>query len=365
MADALVLYSGRGRVATVVDATGTPVAEANSLRLGHPVAYAGHVDRAAVPAVAHLEGNFLFGGTYWNHFGHFLFESTARLWGYPALKDHLDGIVFVTPRGLGAHHADAGFQRAVFDLLGVTAPVIILDQSTAITTLQVPAPGCGLGALASGTPEFRAFVQSRFRRITPRAGAAKIYLSRSGFGLRRGGMLAEAHLEAALAADGYLIYQPEKDPLEAQIATYLGAEKIISPDSSALHAFGFAGSAAQQVAIVLRRPEGAADIAPQITAFTGRAPLVLNCITRMRYRSNARTAAWAQVAEVDFSALGKALWEAGFLSSETALAGLSWREIRRTWALSAKTLGGEFCDALPSRRARQAVLAGKGALPED
>jgi Glycosyltransferase 61 len=353
--DAMVLFSGRERVATVVDAAGMPVAEGNAQRLGLDLAYADFVDRSADIRCAHLAGRYLYGGTYWSHFGHFLFESTARLWAWPGLKDELDGIVFVSPRGSGVQHRQDSFRHDLLEFLSVSAPVIVLDHTTSLSKLHIPAPGCGLGALASGTPEFRDFVHTRLAQIAPRKDAPKIYISRSSYGLRRGGMLAEAHLEAALAADGYLIYQPELETLEAQIATYRGAEKIIAPDSSALHLFGFVGTAAQQVAIVLRRHDGAIDIAPQITAFTGRAPLVLNCIRQMKYRTAARTAAWAQIAEVDFAALGKALSAGGFLSSDTALRGLRWREVQRAWVVAGKHLKGELSETLLTRGDRRSI----------
>ena len=46
----------------------------------------------------HLPGRWLWGGVLMDHFGHFLTESTPRLWAIGALKDQLDGLVFLHKR---------------------------------------------------------------------------------------------------------------------------------------------------------------------------------------------------------------------------------------------------------------------------
>lgn len=341
--DALIRFHKRTHPPDIVDAAGAPVVDAALHRQGVTY-YSEFVDRRAPVPADHLAGNWLFAGDYWTHFGHFLFESLARLWAYPALRDQIDGVVFLDPRGSGVV-SDDRFQRQLLNLLGVDLPVRLLAASTTIDRLIVPRAGCGMGPLSPGIPAFRRFIQGALRQVPARTDADRVYISRSGYGLRRGGILGEDHLETALAAEGYLIWSPEAATLEDQIATYLGARQIIGPDSSALHLFGFLGTSAQDLAIVLRRPDGARDMLPQITGFTGRAPLIIDAIVQMRLRDNARTPAWAQVAELDFARVSQGLAAAGFVSSADAIPALTRRKTRMLWEKAARRMKCSFADA--------------------
>lgn len=66
----------------------------------------------------------------------------------------------------------------------------------------------------------------------PPEGPKRLYLSRRGWGMRV--MVDEPALEAALAKRGFAIVQPERLPVERQIALMRGAEVVIAPSGAAL-----------------------------------------------------------------------------------------------------------------------------------
>jgi hypothetical protein len=319
---------------TVVDQAGAPVVDALTFRKSS-LNICTFVDRAQPLETVRLKGRYLFAGDYWAHFGHFLFESLARLWALDHLDVPLDGIIFYAPRGRGTLDP-ASVQAQILATLGIDLPIYLVSKPTEVDELLVPRQACGLGGLASGTPAARAFFQNRLRRVPPKAGVERLYLSRLGYRLRRGGMFAEQVLQRNLERQGYVAYMPERHSIQDQIATYLGAEKIVAPDSSALHMFGFVGRPEQDLAIVLRRTEGATDILPQVTGFTGRMPLVIDRINRIWARENYKNPSWGSFAEIDFAKLGQDLCDAGFIDNLDAWEtpkGWQWQKIRNSAAL--------------------------------
>lgn len=306
---ALVVPGGRRQAETVVDAAGAPVVDAGTFRHDRYVP-AEFADRDSVRPAATLAGSWIFGGVYWLHFGHFLFESVSRLWAVDGLRGQVEGIVFF--RG-HAHRAPPKVTTDILRLLGVDLPIVFVDAPTEVERLFVPRQGCGMGALSAGTPAFRDFVQRKLRQVAPREGAEKIYLTREGYRLRRGGIFGESLLRERLEAEGYVAYAPEQHGFEHQVGTYLGARKIIGPDSSALHLVGFVAPPAATVGIVLRRPGGERDMLPQLAGFMGRKPVVVDAITRLVRRDNERNPNWSLFAELDLAAVQDALRAGGFL----------------------------------------------------
>lgn len=298
----------------VHDAVGAPVVDGQSFRKGiaTPLAF---FERGRAAPVARLAGLWLYGGAFWPHFGHFLFESLARLWALDHCPGPFAGIVFGAPRGpasarLEPVHAD------LLALLGVDLPLRFVTHPTEVEALVVPRQGLGMGGLAAGTPAARAFFQTRLRRLPPAPlGEGRLYLSRLGYGERRGGHLGEEVIEANLTRAGYTAFRPERHPIATQIATYLAARQIVAPDSSALHLFGLVARPEQDLAIILRRPDGVVDLLPQIAGFTGRAPLVFDRINAMWRREGFRNETWGSFAEIDLGQVGADLLEAGFIDS--------------------------------------------------
>ena len=274
--------------------------------------------------LATRKGTWLWGGLLWMHFGHFLVESTARLWALDALDEPIEGILFAPkrPRNGGEVHA---FQHEFVKLMGSDVPVVCLDAPTRVERLIVPGQGFGLGTMIDGTQQFRDAIARNFAKDIKAKGPKKIYISRSSLPARRGSLIGEAELEAELAKQGYTIFHPQQHDLSTQIATYKAAQQIIAAEGSALHLLAMVADAKQEVAIIVRRPSGATrQLERHLKTFAGITPLTLNRLTRSwKPTGPARSRLW--MGELDMPALQKDLADAGFITSSRS----KWKSLNR------------------------------------
>jgi hypothetical protein len=306
----------------VFDAKGRYVDEAVLWR-GRPLM----VEPEPPADVEHLSGRWIWGGVLLNHFGHFLTESTGRLWALDALEGAIDGIVFISKRDTADEKGALDMQpyhRVFFDLLGIDVPIRILTRPTRIDSLEVPGQGFGIGQIASGTAPFRAFIHNRFAKDIAPDGPENLYVSRSELGAVRGGILEEKRVEKSLESCGYAIFHPQKHALTEQLARYKAARKIISLDGSALHLLAMVGNADQKLAMVKRRDSPASEsIVRHLAAFMGTPPVVVDVILQDWVRSDRKRADRHSIGELDFAALGKVLAAEGFIPDEAVIAGLT------------------------------------------
>ena len=266
--------------------------------------------------VEDLPGRWIWGGVLIGHFGHFLMESTGRLWALDALKGVVDGLVFIARRDVPLGDI-AGYHKHFFDLFCPGIQIRVIEKPTRIETLEVPGQGFGIGPLASGTSAFRDSVHRRFASAVKPAGAERLYISRSALSATLGSVLEEKRIEQSLAAGGYDIFHPQDHSLPDQIARYKAARQVVALDGSALHLFAMVGQSDQQVAMIKRRiSNGSNGIIRHLVAFTGREPLVLDVISRQWVRSDRRGADNFSFAELDFGKLGAELATAGFVSHD-------------------------------------------------
>jgi len=264
--------------------------------------------------VAELAGTWLWGGVLWMHFGHFLVESTSRLWALDRLEQKIDGILFIPKRARNGGEV-AGYQRDFVDLLGCDKPVVSLDAPARVERLIVAGQGFGLGNLITGTAPFRESMARRFATdITPE-GAEKLYISRSKLPAGRGNLIGEEALEAALIAQGYTIFHPEKHGLREQIAAYKAAKQIIAAEGSALHLLAMVAQPTQEVAIVVRRPSSATrGLEQHLQSFADITPATLCHLTRSwKPLGKAKSRLW--MGELDMPALQESLVRTGFIDS--------------------------------------------------
>lgn len=318
--EALAVPGAARREPSVVDAAGAPVVDAGGFRDGQFIA-CNFIDRRTTSAVERRAGAWLFGGFFRPHFGHFLFETISRLWAVEGLRGQIEGIVFFRQRV--SMEMRPHLQR-ILDLLDIDLPIHFVDAPMAFERLYVPRQGSAVGPFSAGTPVFRNFVQSKLRLIAPREDAPKIWLTREGYRLRRGGIFDEVTLRQNLEAEGYVSFAPERASFEQQVATYLGATHIVGPDSSAMHLVGYVTRPETRVAILLRRPGGERDMVPQITGFSGRPPVVVDAITKLFQRDNERNLTWSVFAELDWARVWRDLREHGFIAGDEA-----WPAMRR------------------------------------
>ncbi len=263
--------------------------------------------------MASRDGTWLWGGLLWMHFGHFLVESTARLWALDQLDMPIDGILFVPKRPRSGGNT-LPYQHEFIRLMGADVPMISLDRPTRVERLIVPGQGVGLGAMITGTESYRNAIARNFAKDIKAEGSDKIYISRSQIPSGRGNLIGEALLEDHLKEQGYLIFHPEKHDLPRQIATYKAARHIIAAEGSALHLLALVAQPDQQVAIIVRRPtSGTEQLQRHLHAFSGVSAVMLNHLIRSwKPIGPAKPRMWK--GELDMSALQQGLVRGGFIA---------------------------------------------------
>ncbi|SDE01351.1 Protein of unknown function [Paracoccus isoporae] len=269
----------------------------------------------------HLKGCWLYGGMLFSHFGHFLLQSTSRLWAAEHVDDKLDGTIFLTRQRMTW---PARYVRPLVPRLrhfgpGTENPVGVV-KPVRVERLVVAPQGFGGGPAIAGCPEFRDYIHRHFGRDVPAEGAEKIYISRTKLFTKRSRYLAEPRIEALLEKEGYRIFHPQTLPFEEQIAQYKAARRIISCDSSALHLAALLAGPDTQVAMTLRRSE---DMAPefidQFRYLCGVSPVVIDTITKQYQRrlSDGVIQPGGTFSEIDFAKMGRELHAAGFIGDRS------------------------------------------------
>ncbi len=263
-----------------------------------------------------LAGTWLFGGMLYAHFGHFLCESTARLWALDLPGMTFDGVIFHPKVRLPRMSRLINPTKPWLALAGCALPILAPPDPVLVERLVVPEQGFGTGDMVAGRPEYRAFIQRRFGSGVQASGSDKLYISRSRLYSKRGRILGEAFIEAALAADGYEIFHPQDHPIEVQVARYKAARIVVSTDCSALHLSALFAKPGDRVAILARRPGPTIDdFRAQYRAFCGLQPQVISHLTALHVLDGAKLAQMSEVyAEVDFAALRQDLLDAGLIS---------------------------------------------------
>ena len=265
--------------------------------------------------VTDLPGCHLFGGHFRGHFGHFLVESTARLWALDHLGLKPDSILYLPYRG--AHSATQKAieaQRPIFDLLEIDTPVRAHQGVLRVEELYVPELGFGWLDRYAGSPAYRQFMCGRLGQAAAAEGGEKLYISRAKLAAHRGGILGETVIEDNLARAGFEIFHPERHPVEVQIARYKAAKLVVALDGSALHLAAYVLPAEAKVAMILRRSSAnVADYMLQYQCFKGILPQVINVIRRDWISGDSTRADFRSVGELDFAALFTRLKDLGHL----------------------------------------------------
>ena len=267
--------------------------------------------------IEHLNGTWLWGGQLWQHFGHFLVESTTRLWALEQWLGKIDGILF-TPKRPKSGRKIARWQQDFLAQLAPDTPVEVAIEPTKVERLVVPGQGFGLGMISSGTPEFRSYVANNFGKDIAPDGPERLYVSRSKLNPSLGALIGEPQLEALLEQQGYETFHPQGYDIATQIARYKAAKQIIAPEGSAIHMLAMLAKPEQEVAIILRRESHVtAFIQEHLKSFSGREAVTIDSLTRnwMPPEQKRTRLSWG---EMDLSKLQAALSHAGFVSDSKA-----------------------------------------------
>lgn len=200
-----------------------------------------------------LRGPAVWGGFLDSHFGHFVADHLPRL--PMSLRERPDDVYLFT--------VDPGMTRAglgdwvwqVFDWIGlkadqvrlVTEPVMVDRLRVGVQAETLPQSG--------PKPAYLDLIDTWTARLTPQP-AEVLYVSRVGVPQRGGGAHAgESYLVRVLQGLGVAVLDPARASIQAQLAAYAGAGRIVFAEGSALHGRQLLGRLPQDIAVLRRREE--------------------------------------------------------------------------------------------------------------
>jgi len=261
-----------------------------------------------ISEVTKLEGTYLFGGLGRHHFGHFLMESTARLWAMDGRQERFDGLVMLPFTNTDFGSVLRRRLLAFFELMGVDMPLHLVKAPVIAERLLVPAQGFGHMQWATGTEDFRRYVRSRVAANCKPQGPEKIYISRGKLKHAHQQVDQESRIEEVMQAAGYTVFHPQRHSIMAQARVYRAAKVIVGGDGSAFHLVPFAVQPKTRIGLIQRRVRrDAVDaIANQITGF---ADVDLQRITPL----SSATTDQRLPDPIDFSTLIQQLEQSGFI----------------------------------------------------
>lgn len=295
--------------------------------------------------VRSLTGRWLWGGVLWAHFGHFLVESTSRLWALEHMDQPVDGVLFI-PKRPRAGESLRGFQTGFLDMMAPGLPIRVASAPTRVEDLIVPGQGFGLGLITAGTERFRTAIHNQFAKDIVADGPEKIYLSRSALGLGKGGLLGEERLEELLQAQGYEIFHPQQHDLATQIARYKAAKQVIAADGSAMHLYAMVGRPDQAVAMILRRQSRSNNLlADNVRHFCGTDPTVISALRTEWVRKNQKKSSRLSFGELDHAVIGAVLACDGFISEQASWPVLTEEERKQVFADKGLNKSDDFIES--------------------
>lgn len=183
----------------------------------------------------------IYCGVYKHHWGHFLLESTIRLWYYFSLtpKEQEEYKLVFLCRSIEPVAQELEF----FELLGIKDKCIWLKEPTQFKTVIVPEGSLIFGE--SYTKEFLIPFNLISEKIEP-SDKKKVYFTRTSYA-QNDNTIGECQLENLFKANGYEIISPEKLTLKEQIAIFKGAESLVMLNGSACHTSVFVSNKSNMV----------------------------------------------------------------------------------------------------------------------
>jgi hypothetical protein len=170
----------------------------------------------------------IYCGVLYNHYGHFLLESIARLW---FAGEHPTAPLIWA----GASRWPAGttlkpWQQEMLDILGVTNPRIVATEPTQVGRLYVPDIGYRYDDWFH--PQHAAFLAAY--EGPPQEESVRVWLSRSRIAKHVRDLNASA-LERRLEAAGWTVSHPETQSVREQLDTMARAAVVAGEEGSAFH----------------------------------------------------------------------------------------------------------------------------------
>lgn len=185
-------------------------------------------------SIEYCDEDVVFGGIVYNHYGHLLTDTTARLWyvvSHP--EDHRRIVFLKAPAKFDWAPADC---LELFNLAGIRSErIVFVNRPTKFRSVLVPEEA--IYSLDAVRPEWISFFDAVRANVEP-SFYEKVYLSRTHF--KRGDSFNEDLFESYWASCGYRIVHPEECSLRDEIAFVSGARELVATIGTLSHNFVFA-----------------------------------------------------------------------------------------------------------------------------
>lgn len=185
-----------------------------------------------------VEHECIYGGIWYNQYGHFITETLCNAYFIKRLPENIP-IVFNSAGDMQIYK----FQRDILDLLCIKNRILFIEDVTQFKTIYLPPPGQLLGSFL--TDEQINTLGVIDCAIDP---DLRLYISRKNMKSRK--VLNEDKVEEVLISHGWQICYPEKMTIKDQLSLYAQAGKIFSFTGSALHSLLFFIAPAQHWIVV-------------------------------------------------------------------------------------------------------------------
>lgn len=210
------------------------------------------------PRAERLEGRWLYGGHWMQHFGHFVAETLTTLWPAPGDAGDVVGLVF--HKYLKRPWGTDPWQLRLLELAGRGGlPVQVVDGRSARRVESLVVPGRAVVSHGWAHPQARVVWERAATPFRGRGGPRRVFLSRTGHNAAR---RAQGHRSARrttpgwdagadriFAEAGFAVVRPEELPVDEQIALVADAEVVAAASGSALHLSAFSPPSARVLEI--------------------------------------------------------------------------------------------------------------------
>ncbi|MBJ7356962.1 glycosyltransferase 61 family protein [Nocardioides sp.] len=217
------------------------------------------------PRAERLEGRWLYGGHWMQHFGHFVAETLTTLWPEPDDTGDVVGLVF--HKYLKRPWGTDPWQLRLLELAGRGGlPVQVVDGRAGRRVESLVVPGRSVVAHGWAHDQARQVWDRVAAPFRGRGGPRRVFLSRTGHNAVR---RAQQHRSAGrstpewdAAVDrifedaGFQVVRPETLPVDEQIALVADAEVVAGASGSALHLSAFSPPSARVLEVGDSRSPG-------------------------------------------------------------------------------------------------------------
>jgi len=299
----------------------------------------------------------IWAGQAHSHFGHFIAEYSTRLLQSKNEKNDAKLLFGVMPNSIGRFSwatAPSFFREILKWFGGSQEKVYFCHQTLKVDKLSVAVQGEQMGKL----PPIEQYLDLLDENVASHSMAPNvnglIYVSRSRLLSNLGGHAAAKYLDEVLEVSGVKVIYPEFLPLHNQLEIYLGAERLIFSEGSALHCLQLLGRGLGDIYVINRRTgrnNSLHDIAgsqlrPRCKSYKNFAPIeTLLCL----YRPNGDPQVGLGLAlydvdqlHVDFGSMGvdiESKWDSAKYEIKRNRDILAW--LKHNWAQSKRHLNRE------------------------